>query len=494
MALLFTASGASAEPEDAKESIRSMQWRGLGSSASTGVHDKFEFTPRTVAALILTCLCALLANAAGIGGGPIYLPLLMVVMGFDLTPATALSHTIVATSAVASSIYGLIATSPNDPTRPLIDWDLTIFIPALLIGVSIGVFANVLMPSWLQTVLLTILLLIVIRKTLAKGLKMWQSEKKDVQLKRKLEEDARYHEEDSESDNEGVLQEEAYHMKPHRVTKTQSQQRLDLQDGRMVGAESGSRPDAIVEEANGKPSKSAVRSCLGRQPYFQIFPVVILWVVFLIFQQLKTRYGNCSSQYLGLFSGEVLLLLAFTIAGIVDVSRKSKRQPGEVDPELREVLLPDTSAPTNQQSPVKRLTIVAAVMTFAGALAGLLGIGGALIFNPFLLALGVHPQVTASTSVLMILFSSSAISISLGFQGYLNTSYAAVYASVAFVSSIVGVTLVGKVIKKTGHTSIIVFILTFLIAIGTILTAVFGGIKAVEDFRNGTNIGFDSLC
>ena len=61
-----------------------------------------------------------------------------VVLGFELTPATALSHTIVATSAVASSIYGLIATSPNDPSRTLIDWDLTIFIPALLIGVSIG--------------------------------------------------------------------------------------------------------------------------------------------------------------------------------------------------------------------------------------------------------------------------------------------------------------------------------------------------------------------
>ena len=64
--------------------------------------------------------------------------ILQVVLGFDLTPATALSHTIVACSAIASSIYGLIAESPNDPRRTLIDWDLTIFIPALLVGVSIG--------------------------------------------------------------------------------------------------------------------------------------------------------------------------------------------------------------------------------------------------------------------------------------------------------------------------------------------------------------------
>lgn len=37
--------------------------------------------------------------------------------------------------------------------------------------------------------------------------------------------------------------------------------------------------------------------------------------------------------------------------------------------------------------------MVVAVMAFAGFTAGLLGIGGALIFNPVLLQLGVQPQV-----------------------------------------------------------------------------------------------------
>jgi uncharacterized membrane protein YfcA len=34
-------------------------------------------------------------------------------------------------------------------------------------------------------------------------------------------------------------------------------------------------------------------------------------------------------------------------------------------------------------------------MAYSGFTAGLLGIGGALIFNPVLLQLGVHPQVCA---------------------------------------------------------------------------------------------------
>ena len=59
-------------------------------------------------------------------------------MGLDLTPATALTQVIVSASAVASCIYGVCSRSPTAPERSLIDWDLTVFMPALLVGVSVG--------------------------------------------------------------------------------------------------------------------------------------------------------------------------------------------------------------------------------------------------------------------------------------------------------------------------------------------------------------------
>ena len=46
-------------------------------------------------------------------------------------------------------------------------------------------------------------------------------------------------------------------------------------------------------------------------------------------------------------------------------------------------------------------------MAFAGFTAGLLGIGGALIFNPVLLQLGVQPQV--SPAMLPPVFSSTTM-------------------------------------------------------------------------------------
>lgn len=103
-------------------------------------------------------------------------------------------------------------------------------------------------------------------------------------------------------------------------------------------------------------------------------------------------------------------------------------------------------------------------------------------------------QVTASTAVLMILFSSSAIALSLSFQGLLNHSYAFVFAPVCFVASTIGVTLIGRAVRKSGRASIIVIILTVVITAGTVTTGVFGGIRSYEQIVNGGITGFHPIC
>ena len=61
--------------------------------------------------------CALLANSAGIGGGPFYVPLLNVVLGFDLKAATALSHTIVGEAAVRTLQFCLLHDTPAQTVK-----------------------------------------------------------------------------------------------------------------------------------------------------------------------------------------------------------------------------------------------------------------------------------------------------------------------------------------------------------------------------------------
>lgn len=47
----------------------------------------------------------------------------------------------------------------------------------------------------------------------------------------------------------------------------------------------------------------------------------------------------------------------------------------------------------DDRRPVKVLLVAVGILALSGATAGLLGIGGALIFNPYLLQLGMDPRV-----------------------------------------------------------------------------------------------------
>jgi hypothetical protein len=57
--------------------------------------------------------------------------------GFDLKLCTGLSHSVVATGAIGSCIYGLLQRSPADNTKTLLNFDIALtLIPAMLFGVS----------------------------------------------------------------------------------------------------------------------------------------------------------------------------------------------------------------------------------------------------------------------------------------------------------------------------------------------------------------------
>lgn len=57
--------------------------------------------------------------------------------GFDLKQCTGLSHSVVATGAIGSCIYGLVQRSPVDHSKTLLNFDIALtLIPAMLFGVS----------------------------------------------------------------------------------------------------------------------------------------------------------------------------------------------------------------------------------------------------------------------------------------------------------------------------------------------------------------------
>ena len=69
--------------------------------------------------------------------------------------------------------------SPVDPSEPILDFPLALMLtPMLLLGVAIGVLGNNLLPTWLITLLLIVLLFTLAYHTMRKAIKLHHKEKK----------------------------------------------------------------------------------------------------------------------------------------------------------------------------------------------------------------------------------------------------------------------------------------------------------------------------
>jgi len=115
-----------------------------------------------LADVIMCALAFVIAGfslAAGVGGGGLYVPLLMAVLSFDTRVATALSQSMLFGGALAALVYNVQVSHPNRPERPLINFELALLMaPALMGGAQVGAVVHAVAPPVLTTVLLLIVL------------------------------------------------------------------------------------------------------------------------------------------------------------------------------------------------------------------------------------------------------------------------------------------------------------------------------------------------
>ncbi|KAK9863229.1 hypothetical protein WJX84_011003 [Apatococcus fuscideae] len=498
-ALAVAIVGCSPVTHSDKQTVSRLSFVGDDGHDQPDSHTPFEWSTRNIFVAVGVCLCALLANSAGVGGGPLYIPLFNTVLGFDIPHCTALSHTVVSVSAIGSSLYGMLQPSPTHPDRPLLNFDLALtFIPPLLFGVSVGVAFNSFVPEWLQVLLLVFLLSFVIKNIVTKGVTQFRHEQSALEKQAHAKATGRLWRESAlnPSDPKGITHDESFHpVEPEGEFVHPDQEPLLDEGERQEAAETGLAPSSsTVQQADTWRSNASI--VWKRLPLLQLGEVILLWVIFLAFQLAKVSYVKCSLEWTLVYIGQAIFCLGTSAAFVYYQYFKMLDNPDNVDPELRAILTAGghhDGHPQGTAGMVRTLLNCAGLMALAGATAGLLGIGGALIFNPYLLSLGVSPQVVASTAVLMILFSSSSIALSLNFIGLLNQHFAVIFAPLAFAFSLLGVLIVGRIIRKTGRTSIIILILAFLIIIGAISTLVFGGLRAEKKLIAG-EFGFKPFC
>merc|ERR1719183_1540887 len=111
-----------------------------------------------------------------------------------------------------------------------------------------------------------------------------------------------------------------------------------------------------------------------------------------------------------------------------------------------------------------------------GCLAGLVGIGGGLIFSPFFLVLGVEPHVAVATSSTCVIFTSSSTTLQYLFTDRIITSLALVYGLANLVASWVGTSFVhflqDNFLTRKSY-------ITMIVAVGVFLSAALSVAKLV---------------
>lgn len=129
--------------------------------------------------LIAIIIGSALSNAGGIGGGGLFIPILILVLEFYAHEAIPISKLMIFVGAVTAFILNLKLKHPSRHGIS-IDFNIAIIIvPMLLFGTVVGVTLNKISPSFLILLMLTIVLLINTYRTIKKAINIYRKENEE---------------------------------------------------------------------------------------------------------------------------------------------------------------------------------------------------------------------------------------------------------------------------------------------------------------------------
>ncbi|XP_022724297.1 sulfite exporter TauE/SafE family protein 5-like [Durio zibethinus] len=413
--------------------------------------NKLKLSASTALAGVFCFIAASISSAGGIGEGGLFIPILTIVAGLDLKTASSFSAFMVTGGSIANVMYNLRTKSAKFGGKNLIDYDIVLLSePCMLLGVSVGVVCNLVLPEWLITILFAIFLVFSTFKTCRNGVGFWKME----------------------SDQ-------------HQETRNGCE-RLEI--GVIKNGTCGESGEikSLEEPLVGTEGKEK-----SRFPWKKLLVLIMVWFSFFIINLLRgNRYGQgiipmkpCGVGYWTVSLFQIPLALAFT-AWIL--SRKEAIE---------------CQGPNKQKNQFFPLffkgvnTLIFPLMALlAGGLGGVFGIGGGMLISPLLLQVGVAPEVTAATCSFMVFFSSTMSAFQYLLSGMEHTTTALIFSVTCFVASLLGLVVAQKAIKELGRASLIVFSVGIVMALSSIMMTSLGALDVWEDYSSGSYMGFKLPC
>ncbi|KAG6548277.1 hypothetical protein Mapa_010328 [Marchantia paleacea] len=443
---------------------------------------------RTILGIVFGGIGAGLSSAGGLGGGGLFVPLFNLMLQFDPKTSAALSNFMILGGSIVNLIINLRQHHPIHKNKPVIDFDVLLLMqPNMLLGISIGVIFNVVLPSWLITALLALVLGYMTFHSIKGGLKRWSRESQQNQARREaLEAQARAPVSVSTSTPADENQVTAAATAPKFSFPTSQPAANGVKDS---GASSLTTP--LLSSA---PAAAAPRAP-KLIPRRKIAALVVVWFAFFSVQVLRggksdssvLGFEKCGIGYWALTSTQIPLALILT-AWTINQLRQYHGAPNKDNAKVYDiqeegyVLGPESA------------TLFPWMALVAGVLGGMLGIGGGMIINPLLFTVGMLPQVTAATCASMVFFSSSMSVIQYWLMGRIPLQYALISAFLCAIFSWFGIVIVHKAIEKYNRASLIVFSVAAVMGVSAVLMCGFGGYDVWRQYEGGGYMGFHYPC
>lgn len=407
--------------------------------------------PSMVIAGVFCFIAASISSAGGIGGGGLYIPILTIVASLDLKTASSFSAFMVTGGSVANVMCNMFTRSAKFGGQTLVDYDIAILSePCMLLGVSVGVICNLVFPEWLVTILFAVFLACSTFKTCQNGVFHWKLESEEVNR--------------NESGN--------------------------LENGLVENQTSTKESEEVISSVKEPLLGVELTSSVLRFPWMKLGILFIIWFSFSILYLLRgNRYGegiipmeSCGFGYWVVSSLQIPLAIIFTA---LILYRKESCQHQTINQQGMEDL---TGGGTSNK------LIFPVMALLAGMLGGVFGIGGGMLISPLLLHVGIAPEITAATCSFMVFFSSSMSALQYLLLGMEHVDTAIILSVICFVASLLGLLVVQRAIVKYGRASMIVFSVSTVMALSTVLMTSFGALNVWRDYNSGRNMGFKLPC
>ena len=373
-----------------------------------------------------------MSNASGLGGGLLFIPVLLLIMNFYPHEAIPISKIVIFAGALTSFMQNTRVKRPGRNTKAL-NYNLVIVnAPNLLIGTVLGVTLNKILPNAIILFLLCLLLFFYSYKTFKTFLKLYREESSG----------------------------ELHSLSSQYNTISHNNNDINLQEERPIESE-------LFKD-----------QFLLRWDKLKYILVPFLIMAGLSILRESEIVSKCSSVYWVLMFAFLIIVLFYDYYIINHIETEfSYRKIINFPYDERDIIW---TRPT-----IIKLAFIGLV---AGFVAGVIGIGGGVVLGPILLDLGIHPIVGSVTTNMLVLITSSSTTFQFILFKMLNLQYGIICIIFSALGSYCGTYLVNTYVKKTGKQSFIVLVLFCVVIVSAIVLPLSSLLNIIDDYKKGYNI------